>query len=99
MLTVHAGGLGGVINALGIHSRPCCTMLLCQAQSSAPGRLPSGARNTLPSLCRIRQRDRDSVFSAGLVHCCAAASYLHGEALFGCGSAARQGQESCSLQS
>lgn len=71
---MHAYRLGGVINALRIHSLPCCTMLLCQAQSLAPGRLWSGARNTLPGLCGIRQRDRACVFSAGRVP---AAPQLH----------------------
>lgn len=94
MLSVHTGRLWGVINALRIHSLPCCTMLLCQGRTLAPGRLQSGARNTLPSLCRTRQRDRDSVFLVGRVRGCAAASYLQGEAVFGCGSAAGRGQES-----
>lgn len=31
--------------------------------------------------------------------CCATVSYLHSEALFGCGSAAGRGQESCEVQS
>lgn len=46
-------------------------------------------------MLRIRHRDRDSVFSAGRVRRCATASYLHSEALFGRGSAARRRQESC----
>lgn len=50
------GRLGAVINALGIR---------LASLHSLHSAVVSGARNMLPTVLRIRQRDRDSVFSVG----------------------------------